>query len=178
MVFIDGVSTQGGRDRPVTCYGAFHVQMVDGDPVFTKHHICTTSAMDRINVISRLGDLCDGRHVVLGSPEAYETFWDRRHVLQAGLSLIDAFSGLDSVQPSDLSLVGTPESAIIELASTFGLRDSYHTDLMGQARCADVRAQLIWLAYVISKAWPTEATRLFAAFRAWEILERARPIWF
>jgi len=67
---------------------------------------------------------------------------------------------------------------MIELASGFGLPNCYETDIMRQARCADVRAQLVWLAYVVSKAGRKEARELFAAFRAWKALENARPLPF
>lgn len=99
-------------------------------------------------------------------------------MLRAGLSFLDAMSGFEGIQPSDLSLVGTPEGAMIELASSFGLQNCYETDILRQARCANVRAQLVWLAYVVTKVGRKEARELFAAFRAWKMLERARPLPF
>jgi len=178
VVLVDGECRDDERGRSITCYGALHVRMVDGDPAFSSHHVSTGRPADRLRILRRLADLCDGRNVVLGSPDAHETFWDRRHVLRAGVGFLDAMVGFKGNRPSDLSLVGTPEAAMIELASGFGLPNCYETDIMRQARCADVRAQLVWLAYVVSKAGRKEARELFAAFRAWKALENARPLPF
>lgn len=115
---------------------------------------------------------------MVGSPDAYQTFWDRRHMLGAGLGFLDAVSGFPGLRPADLILVGTPEATLAELASSFGMSDCRETDAMGQALCADVRAQLVWLAYVTSKVGRQEARELFAAFRAWRALDNARPFPF
>ena len=178
VVLVDAICSVDGSDRPITCYGALDVRIVDGDPVFSSHHVSCGRPADRLGLLRGLAGLCDRRIVVLGSPDAYETFWDRRHLFRAGVGFLDAMVGFGDARPSDLVLVGTPEEAMIELASVFGLRECRGSDILRQARCAEVRAQLVWLAYVASRAGQREARDLFAAFRAWKALEDARPIPF
>ncbi|MGB3740242.1 MAG: hypothetical protein WA948_12940 [Pontixanthobacter sp.] len=175
---VDGALVAKQEYRRLTCYGAFEVDVVEGGPVFTSHHVSTTDNDRRAQVISGLGALSHDRHVVLGSSEAHETFWDRKHILEAGLVYLDIVEGLGNVQPSNLSLMGAPEQAMIELASTFSLRNCYETDVLAQARCAGIRAQLVWLAYVATTLGKKETKSLFAAFQAWQILDSARPIPF
>ena len=178
IVLVDGVSEGDGPARTVTSFGAFRVRIVDGDPVFASSHVWKAEPDRRPDVLHQLARLCHGRDVVLGSADAHETFWDRRHVLGAGIAFLDAIHSQGDFRPADLTLVGTHESLLSDLASSFGLYDCRERDLFGQARCADVRAQLFWLAYVASKGDEAEVRRLFAAFRAWEMLERARPVPF
>ena len=178
VVLVDGISTVGGADHHMTCFGAFEVALVDGEPVFAIQHRSTTRDADRFGLLGRLGTLCNDRHVVLGSADAYETFRDRRHILRDGLAYIDTITALGTGEPSELTLVGTPEPSLIELASSFDLPNCYETDLLGQARLAAVRAQLTWLAYVVTTASRNECRDLFAAYRAWQIIERARPLAF
>lgn len=178
IVHVDGAVAAKQEYRRLTCYGAFEVDFVDGGPVFTSHHVSTIENDRRAQMISDLGALSHDRHVVLGSSEAHETFWGRKHILEAGLVYLDIVEGLGNVQPSNLSLMGAPEQAMIELAATFGLRNCYETDVLAQARCAGIRAQLVWLAYVATTLGEKETRSLFAAFQAWQVLESARPIPF
>ncbi len=178
VIYVDGPLSVSEGHRRLTCYGALEVTFVDGDPVFASHHISTTENEHRAAMIRDLGALSHDRHVVVGSSEAHETFWDRRHVLEAGMVYLDTVGALDGVQPANLNLMGAPEQALIDLAVKFGLRNCYETDVLGQARCAGVRAQLVWLAYVATTLGRKEARNLFAAFQAWQALEMARPIPF
>ncbi|MBU2340931.1 MAG: hypothetical protein KKE77_06765 [Alphaproteobacteria bacterium] len=177
-VLVEGTSTFGDSDHHLTCFGAFEVDIVDDEPVFTCHHRSTIEDADRLDLLGELGSLCTDRHVVLGSADAYETFWDRRHILRDGLTYIDTIAALETGEPSGLTLLGTPESTMIELASSFELPNCYQTDLSRQARFAAVRAQLTWLAYITTRASRSEARSLFAAYRAYQAIERAKPLPF
>lgn len=129
-------------------------------------------------LINKLASLSEDRHVLIGSPVATETFWDCRHVLDTGLLYIDTMRKLDGPQPCGLTLVAPPEQSLIELAANFGLRNCYEVDPLAQARCANVRAQLLWLNYVATTMSSKTANSLFAAFQAWQAIERARPVPF
>lgn len=178
VVLVDGLSPICGEDRHLTCFGAFEVAMVDDEPVFVSHHRSTTIDDDRFDLLGELSTLSHASHVVLGSANAYETFWDCRHILRDGLAYIEMMATLEIGEPSDLSQVGTPEQVLIDLASSFGLPQCFETDFLSQAFRAGVRAQLIWLAYVAKNSGRREARNLFAAFRAWQVIERARPVPF
>ncbi|NCP23825.1 MAG: hypothetical protein GW854_06725 [Erythrobacter sp.] len=178
IVHVDGPLQEGEEYRRLTCFGAFEVSFVDGDPAFSCHHMSTTDNNDRALFLRRLGSLSHDRHVVLGCSEANETFWDRRYILEAGLVYLDIIDRLKNVQPSNLNLMSAPEDAMINLAETFGLRNCYETHLLGQAKAAGVRSQLIWLAYVATTMGKKETRSLFAAFQAWHAIEMARPIPF
>lgn len=178
VVLVDGMCTFAGSDHHLTCFGAFEIDIVDDEPVFTCHHRSTIEDADRFDLLGELGSLCTDRHVVLGSADAYETFWDRRHILRDALAYIDTIAVLETGEPSCLTLLGTPEATMIELASSFDLPNCYETDLSRQARLAAVRAQLTWLAYVATRVGKSEARDLFAAFRAHQVIERVRPLSF
>lgn len=166
VIYIDGQLPEPPEGRHLTCYGAFEVVIQNGDPVFTSHHVSTTDSDRRTDMIGDLGAMSQGRYMVLGASEAQETFWDRRHILEAGLTYLDMVSLMEDVEPAGLSLMGVPEQALIELASTFGLGNCYSTSVLGQARCAGARAQLVWLAYVALTFEESESQKLFAAFQA------------
>lgn len=178
IVHVDGPLQEGGEYRRLTCYGAFEVSFINGGPVFVSHHMSTTNNDDRAPFLHRLGSLSHDRHVLLGCSEANETFWDRRHILEAGLVYLDIIGRMKNVQPSNLNLMSAPEEAMIRLAEAFGLRNCYETDLLGQARAAGIRSQVIWLAYVATTLGKKEKRSLFAAFQAWQAIETARPIPF
>ena len=178
LVNVDGPVGDGEGYRRLSCYGALEVEIVDGDPVFTARHVSTTDNDDRRRLFCDIGSLSHERHVVVGSCEANEDFRDRRHILEAGLVYLDIIDGLKTIQPANLNLMGAPEEAMIQLASTFGLRNCYQTDVLSQARAAGVRAQILWLAYVAATLGRKETRKLFAAFQAWQALEMARPIPF
>ncbi len=178
IIYVDGALGNMDEYRRLSCYGAFEVTCVDNEPVFTAHHMSTTDNELRKTMMRQLGELSHDRHVVLGSSKAHDTFWDRRHILEAGLVYLDILEELQAVKPSNFHLMGAPEEAMIELASTFGLNNCYSNDLLAQARCAGVRAQLVWLAYVATTLGRMEARNLFAAFQAWQVLEMARPLPF
>lgn len=178
IIHVDGALPSRQKYQRLTCYGAFEVTVIDGEAVFGRHHVSTTNNNCRAQILRDLGTLSHGRHVVIGSSEAHRTFWDRKHILEAGLVYLDIIGALDGVQPSNLHLMGASEQTMIKLASTFGLQNCYETDILSQARCAEVRAQLVWLAYVATALGKKETRHLFAAFQAWQVLENARPIRF
>lgn len=173
LVLADGISAFGGADHHRTCFGAFEV-----DLVFAILSRSTTRDADRIGRFGRLGTLCNDRHAVLGSGGAYETFRDRRHALCDGLVYSDTIAALGTGEPSERTLVGTPEPCLIEFAPSFDLPNCFKTDLLGQARLAAARAQLASLTYVLTTAGRHECRDLLAAYRAWRIIERARPLAF
>lgn len=178
VVLVDGALTAGAQYQRLTCYGAFEVDLVEGSPAFTSHHVSTTENASRTLLLRDLGALSQDSHVVLGSSRAQHTFWDRGHILEAGLSYLYTISELEVIEPSNLDLMSAPELAMTELANTVGLPISDKEDVLGQARAAGVRAQLVWLAYVASKLGPKETRNLFAAFQAWQAIEMARPVPF
>lgn len=176
IIHVDGVLPSQQKYLRVTCYGAFEVTVIDGDALFRRHHVSTTDNNCRAQILRDLGTLSDGRHVVIGSSEAQRTFWDRKNILEAGLVYLDIIGALDGVQPSNLHLMGASEHTLVKLASTFGLPNYYETDILTQARGAEVRAQLAWLAYVATTLGERETRHLFTAFQAWRFLENAQPI--
>jgi len=179
VVIVDGLVVSGGNDVRLTCYGALEVSMTDGEPVFVSHHRSTMRDEDRPGLLADLGVLSRNRHVVLGSSHPCDIFLDRRHVLRDGLNYIDILAWLgSSVQPADLTLLTTPERSLDEIASSFGVPRSRGSDTLSMARLAAARAQLAWLSYVQGNASAHYARNLFAAFSAWRIIERARPLAF
>lgn len=178
VILVDGAVGIGERYRRLTCYGALEVNLVDGAPVFTDHHVSTSDNNERLALMWNLGALSHDTQVVLGSSLGQHTFWDREHILEAGLSYLHAINELEVVEPSNLHLMAAPERAITDLANTFSLPISEKEDVLGQARSANVRAQLVWLAYVASRLDIDETRNLSAAFQAWQAIERARPIPF
>lgn len=178
VVLVDGALTAGAQYQRLTCYGAFEVDFVEGSPAFTSHHFSTTDNDRRAGLLRNLGALSHDTHVVLGSSRAQNVFWDRKHILDAGLSYLYTISELEVVEPSNLHLMSAPELAMTELANTFGLPISDKEDVLDQARAAGVRAQMVWLAYVASTLGPKETRNLFAAFQAWRAIEMARPLPF
>ena len=178
IVLVDGAIGTQHDYRRLTCYGAFEVEFLDGSPVFTSHHVSTTDNGKREAMLADLGGMSHDTHVLLGSSRAQTCFWDRGHILEDGLAYLHTISELEVVEPSNLTLMGAPEGAMVELGNKFGLRNSGREDVMGQARSAGVRAQLVWLAYVTSALNMKETRSMFAAFQAWQAIEKARPIPF
>ncbi len=178
IVLVDGAVGTQHAYRRLTCYGVFEVEFVDGSPVFTSHHVSTTDDGEREAMLADLGGMSHDTHVLLGSSRAHNCFWDRGHILEDGLAYLHAIRELEMVEPLNLTLMGAPEGALAELANKFGLRNRGREDVLGQARSAGIRAQLVWLAYVTSTLNMKETRSMFAAFQAWRAIEMARPIPF
>jgi|GEM_PF-2898588 len=178
VVVVDGTSFDGARAGPVCCFGALHVRIVAGDPVFATRHVATAKLEDRADVLNRLAGLCSGRDVVLGCSHPYDSFDDRRHLLASGTVLLDAVARFEGMPPSDLLLYGRSEHSMVRIADGFDLSCCRRTEPFDQARCAAARAQLVWLAYVRSRLAGRSAAGLLAAYRAWALIEKCRPVPF
>jgi hypothetical protein len=161
----------------LTGYGAFEVTVdTPLEPVFKSHHATTWDNQGRYGLLGDLGALSDGKHVVVGSTKAHETFWDGKHILQAGSDYIDVMRELDGPKPAGMTLISKLEGSLSKLANIFGLPNCTEAALAGQARCADDRAQLMWLAYVKAQTSDPERTALYAAYQAWRAIESSRMV--
>lgn len=172
MVLIESPGAAQGHG--ITCYGALVVDLVEGAPRFALHHASASLDADRQLLRGELRGMCGDRHVVLGSAYRFEAFADHCHGLLDALALLDIVEHDPSTVPLDLTLVRVPERWMLALASAFDLLVGGGGGLAGMASYAGVRAQLVWLAYVSSTFEGHRGRSLFAAFRAWQALERAR----
>ncbi|MCL6252194.1 hypothetical protein M3P36_14210 [Altererythrobacter sp. KTW20L] len=161
-----------------TCFGALEVNLIQGEPMFASHRRLSIGNAERYLIHRSTRALAASRHVVLGSPHAVEGFQDRAHILRDGLTFLDIIAADNEAQPLELTLQAVTEPRMRGLAAAFGLPDPPATGLIDKARFADVRAQLVWLAYVATNLKESEAQNLFAAFQAWKIIEKARPLRF
>lgn len=179
VVYFDGPTISNGKARHLTGYGAFEVTIeIPLEPIFKRHHATTWDNQGRYGLLGDLGALSDGIHVVVGSSDPYITFWDGKHVLQAGADYIDALRELNGPQPTGMTLISKRERSLTRLSNMLGLPECNETALLGQARCADDRAQLMWLAYANVVTSSYERRALFAAYQAWRAVENARLIRF
>ncbi|UVI38403.1 hypothetical protein [Qipengyuania spongiae] len=178
IVVVDAGSKCGARGSFVSCFGALQVSIVDGDPVFTKHHEATVRKEERPCVMDRLAALCSGRDVVLGSADPYVSFADRRHLLHSGIGFVETVGRFAGGPPSGLDLFTAPEGTMAALAAGFALACCHRREPIDQARCAAVRAQLTWIAYVRAVMGRRRAEGVLAAYRAWALIEKCRPVRF
>ena len=178
VVLIDTVPDGSGAGHAVSCFAALQVSMVEGGPVFAMHHAATTRVEGRTEIMSRLASLCSGRDVVLGSADPHVSFADRRHLYGSGIRFLDAVSDHAGQPPSDLILFGRPERSMAMQAAEFELTCCHRTEPLDQARCAPDRAQLVWAAYVKERLGPRRADGLLAAYRAWSVIRKCRPVPF
>lgn len=162
----------------VTCFGALVVDIIGGDPHFALHHRSFSRDGDRGSLLAHLRALSEDRHVVLASSHAFERFADHCHVLLDGLAFLEIIEVDDSIDPAGLTLLNAQERLMDGVASAFELPGHDRGDAAERARYASVRAQVAWLAYVSSSFDERRVRSLFAAYRAWQALERAKPINF
>ena len=178
VVLVDAGSRHSLEGRCLTCFAALQVVIVKGSPVFAMHHVAATRGEDRDGVMERVADLCSGREVVLGSAQAQVSFVDRRHLLASGIDLLDAVEVSGHLPPADLVLFARPEVSMARLSAEFALDCCHLTRLDDQARCASARAQLVWIAYARAMLGRRRAGSLLAAYRAWALIEKCRPVPF
>lgn len=176
MVLVDGQAAEP-RYR-ASCCGALVVDLVDEGPRFALHHYSTGSDGERDGLFARVRELSDDRHVVLGSAHSLEVFADHCHILLDGLFFLDIIDTDQGIQPAGLTLLSGRNRRMNGLASTFSLPLSDGSDFRSMEEYASVRAQVTWLAYVRGSCDGRLARSLFAAYRAWQVLERARPLPF
>lgn len=176
LVLVDG----RGPDQVnrTTALGAFVVDMLDEGPCFALHYRRTQVEYERRRLFARVRELSGDRHVVLSSPHPFETFSDHCHILLDGLAFLEVIEADGAVLPAGFTLLNVPERSMDDLSSAFGLPGADGTDLMSRARYASVRVQVAWLAYVSVNFDMRQVRSLFAAYRAWQALERARPLPF
>lgn len=175
------VLVEGPLSRParyITCFGALEVNLIHGEPMFASHRRLSVGNAERYVIHRSTRALAASRHVVLGSPHALKGFQDRGHILRDGLTFLDIIAADKETQPLDLTLQAVTEPRLRGLAAAFSLPDPPAMGLIDKARFADVRAQLVWLAYVATNLEEREARNLFAAFQAWQLIEKARPLRF
>lgn len=178
VVLVDAGSRRSVEGRCLTCFAALQVGIVEGSPVFAMHHVAATRGEDRDGVMERVADLCSGREVVLGSAQAQVSFVDRRHLLASGIDLLDAVEVSGHLPPHHLVLFARPEVSMARLSAEFALDCCHLTRLDDQARCASARAQLVWIAYARAMLGRRRAGSLLAAYRAWALIEKCRPVPF
>jgi len=164
--------------RRVTCFGALVVDIIGGDPHFALHHRSTSRGAERRSLLAGLRVLSEDRHVVLASSHPFERFADHCHVLLDGLTFLEIIEVDDSIEPAGLTLLNARERLMDGVASAFDLQAGGRGDAADRARYASVRAQVAWLAYVSGSFDERRVRSLFAAYRAWQALERARPLPF
>ena len=162
----------------VTCFGALVVDMIGGDPHFALYHRSSSRDADRGSLLAHLRALSEDRHVVLASSYPVERFADHCHVLLDGLAFLEILEVDDSIDPAGLTLLNARERLMDGVASAFDLPVNDRGNAAERAEYASVRAQVAWLAYVSSTFDERRVRSLFAAYRAWQALERAKPLPF
>lgn len=162
----------------LTCFGALVVDIIGGDPHFALYHRSTSRGAERRSLLAGLRALSEDRHVVLASSHPFERFADHCHVLLDGLAFLEIIEVDDSIEPAGLTLLNARERLMDGVASAFDLQVSGRGDAADRARYAGVRAQVAWLAYVSGSFDERRVRSLFAAYRAWQALQRARPLLF
>lgn len=179
VIYFDGLSTIGDDTRRLTGYAAFEVTIeAPIEPVFYNHHAATWDGKGIYGLQGDLAALVEGRHALVGSIEEYQTFYDRRDILRAGIEFIDLIRIVDGAQPDGMTLCGNHEKTLCEIAAGFEIAVTEMTDLLWRARYAIYRAQVIWLAYVISVTKGREQDALLAGYKAWRVLQDARAVPF
>ena len=179
LIWFDGLSTTGDDTRRLTGYAAFEVTIeAPIEPVFDDHHAVTWDGAEIFGLQGDLAALVEGRHALVGSIEEYRTFLDRRYILQAGIDFIDLIRVVDGPQPGDMTLCGHLERVLDDIAVKFDVARSPRDEMLWHARFATFRAQVIWLAYVISVTKGREQDALLAGYRAWRVLQDARVVPF
>ncbi|WP_165961184.1 hypothetical protein [Qipengyuania sediminis] len=162
----------------LTCFGALVVDIIGGDPHFALYHRSTSRGAERRSLLAGLRAMSEDRHVVLASSHPFERFADHCHVLLDGLAFLEIIEVDDSIEPAGLTLLNARERLMDGVASAFDLQVGGRGNAADRARYAGVRAQVGWLAYVSSSFDERRVRSLLAAYRAWQALERARPLPF
>ena len=179
LIWFDGLSTTGDDTRRLTGYAAFEVTIEEPiEPIFDSHHAVTWNGEGIYGLQGDLAALLEDRHALVGSIEQYRTFYDRRHILRAGIEFIDLIRIVDGAQPDGMTLCGHHERFLSEVTNGFGIAETPMEDLLWRARYAIFRTQAIWLGYVMSVTKGREQKALLAGYRAWRVLQDARVVPF
>ncbi len=179
VIYFDGLSTIGDITRRLTGYAAFEVTIeAPIELIFDSHHAATWDGEGVYGLQGDLAALVEDRHALVGSIEEYRTFYDRRHILRAGIEFIDLIRIVDGPQPVGMTLCGHHERMLSEITNGFGIAETQMEDLLWRARYAIFRTQAIWLAYVMSVTKGREQKVLLAGYKAWRVLQDARVVPF
>lgn len=179
LIWFDGLSSTGSDTRRLTGYATFEVA-IDApiEPIFGSHHAVAWDGEGIYGLQGDLAALVEDRHALVGSIDEYRTFFDRRYILNAGIEFIDLIRIVDGPQPDGMTLCGHHERTLEEITAGFDLPELYQNDLLSKARFAIFRAQALWIGYVIQTTSGREQKALLAGYKAWRVLQDARPVPF
>lgn len=178
MLSVVLVESANPNERSLTCFGALEVIMTGGQPAFRTYHLSAAGMGGPDALGERLAQLSADRHIILGHPAIRGDFWDLQELLSTGDLFVSSIRTHEELEPSGLSVLNLDGSTLIKIADRMKLRLTEHTGSLDAARLAPERAHLLWLGYIQARTRPTISDSLFAAYQAWNAIERARPLPF
>lgn len=178
MLSVVLVESTNPHERCLTCFGALEVIMNGGQPTFRTYHLSAAGMGGSDALCERLAQLSADRHIILGQPAIYGDFWDWQEILSTGDFFVSSIRARDDLQPSGMSVLSLPGSALAEIGKRMKLPLAPRTRSLEAARLAPERAQLLWLGFIRSRTRRKTSESLFAAYQAWSAIERARPLPF
>ena len=101
-----------------------------------------------------------------------------QELLSTGDLFVSSIRVHEELEPSGLSVLNLDGPTLIKIADRMNLRLTEHTRSLDAARLAPERAHLLWLGYVEARTRRRMCDSLFAAYQAWNAIERARPLPF
>ena len=175
VVLIESERTQ---ERTVSCFGALDTIMRGGQPEFRSYHLSAAGMGGSEALCERLAELSADRHIILGQPAVHGDFWDCQELLSIGSLFVSSIRPCEDLQPSGLSIVSLSGRRLNEISERMKLHPKRQPASLEAARLAPERAQELWLGYIEARTRRRTRDSLFAAYQAWNVIERARPLPF
>lgn len=175
VVLIESERTQ---ERTVSCFGALDVVMRGGQPEFRSYHLSAAGMGGPEALCERLAELSAERHIILGQPAIHGDFWDWQELLSIGSLFVSSIRLCEDLQPSGLSVLSLAGGRLNEISERMKLHPTRQSTSLETARLAPERAQVLWLGYIEAQARRRTRDSLFAAFQAWSLIQRGRPLPF
>ena len=167
-----------GKDRSLSCFGALEVIMQRGQPEFRTFHLTSSGMGGPAALCERLAQICSNRHIILGQPAIRGDFWDNQDLLSVGSLFMSSIRPHEDLQPSGMSAISLSSVRLKEISERMKLQIVRQTRSQEAERLAPDRAQLLWLGYIEAQTRKRISDGLFAAFQAWNAIEKARPLPF
>lgn len=175
VVLVENDNTQA---RSLTCFAALEVIMTGAQPEFRTFHLSAAGMGGPEVLCERLAQLSADRHIILGHPAIRGDFWDLQELLSTGDLFVNSIGIHEELEPSGLSVLNLDGSILINIADRMKLRLTENARSLDAARLAPERAHLLWLGYIQARTRRRISDSLFAAYQAWNAIERARPLPF
>ena len=178
MLSVVLVESANPNERSLTCFGALEVIMNGGQPTFRTYHLSAAGMGGQDALCERLAQLSADRHIILGQPAIRRDFWDLQELLSTGDLFVSSIRTHEELEPMGLTVLNLDGSTLIKIADRMKLRLTENTRSLDAARLAPERAHLLWLAYIQARTRRRISDSLFAAYQAWNAIERARSLPF